>query len=105
MNNEETITDEEESRWFAGILYQLFGRRGNYDVRRARLKARRTARTMAAPQSASIVQRTLAQPPKPPEPKPTGLAGVIRFTPGAINNTNILQHMATDPSKRPRPAA
>ena len=96
---------EDELRYFGAILHQLFGRPENYDVRRARLKARRTARTLTAPQSAPIVQRTLAQPPKPPEPKPTGLASVIRFTPGAINNTTILQHMATDPSKRPRPAA
>ena len=103
MNNEKTLTDEDDSRWFAGILHQLFGSRGNYDARRARLKARRTARTLAAPQSAPIVQRTLAQPPKPPEPKPTGLASVIRFTPGAINNTNILQRMAT--GRRPQPAA
>ena len=107
MNNEKTMirpgSYEDELRYFGAILHQLCGRPENYDVRRARLKARRTARTMAAPQSAPIVQRTLAQPPKPPEPKPTGLASVIRFTPGAINNTNILQRMAT--SKRPRPAA
>ena len=94
---------EDELRYFGAILHQLFGRPENYDVRRARLKARRTARTLTAPQSAPIVQRTLAQPPKPPEPKPAGLASVIRFK--QQKKTTILQRMATDPSKRPRPAA
>lgn len=98
-------TYEDELRYFGAILHQLCGRPENYDVRRARLRARRTTRTLTVPHaSAPIVQPTVATKAKPSKPKPTGLASVFRFNRSSKMNI-ILQHLATDPRKRTQPAA